>query len=91
MEDLSLLAGQAAQYGFPMVISWYLFGTHGRETGEPDPEHRTVAHGSENGIRKKRVSHKTCGTLFFCTKSTLTVKAPHGCLLLVWWSIGGSP
>ena len=24
MEDLSLLAGQAAQYGFPMVISWYL-------------------------------------------------------------------
>ena len=24
MENLSLLAGQAAQYGFPMVISWYL-------------------------------------------------------------------
>lgn len=24
MEDLSLLAGQAAQYGFLMVISWYL-------------------------------------------------------------------
>ena len=24
MEDLSRLAGQAAQYGFPMVISWYL-------------------------------------------------------------------
>ncbi|WP_337740304.1 YvrJ family protein [Acidaminococcus timonensis] len=24
MDDLTLLAGQAAQYGFPMVISWYL-------------------------------------------------------------------
>ncbi len=24
MKDLSLLAGQAAQYGFPMVISWHL-------------------------------------------------------------------
>ena len=24
MEDLSMLASQAAQYGFPMVISWYL-------------------------------------------------------------------
>jgi hypothetical protein len=24
MDDLSLLLGQAAQYGFPMVISWYL-------------------------------------------------------------------
>jgi hypothetical protein len=24
MENLSLLAGQAAQNGFPMVISWYL-------------------------------------------------------------------
>ena len=25
-------------------------GTDGRETGEPDPEHRTAAHGSEDGI-----------------------------------------
>lgn len=24
MEDLSLLTGQTAQYGVPMVISWYL-------------------------------------------------------------------
>ena len=24
MDDLILLAGHAAQYGFPMVISWYL-------------------------------------------------------------------
>ncbi|WP_199614798.1 YvrJ family protein [Acidaminococcus sp. AM05-11] len=24
MDDLTMLAGQAAQYGFPMVISWYL-------------------------------------------------------------------
>ena len=24
MDDLTLLAGQAAQYGFPMVIAWYL-------------------------------------------------------------------
>lgn len=24
MDNLTLLADQAAQYGFPMVISWYL-------------------------------------------------------------------
>ena len=24
MDNLTLLAGQATQYGFPMVISWYL-------------------------------------------------------------------
>ncbi len=24
MDDLTILLGQAAQYGFPMVISWYL-------------------------------------------------------------------
>ncbi len=39
-------------------------GTDGRETGEPDPEHRTAAHGSEDGIEKKRAAKKNRSTLF---------------------------
>ena len=40
-------------------------GTDGRETGEPDPEHRTAAHGSEDGIEKKRAAEKKSQHAFF--------------------------
>ena len=43
-------------------------GTHGRETGEPDPEHRTAAHGSEDGIEKKRAAKKIAARFFSIVK-----------------------
>ena len=43
-------------------------GTDGRETGEPDPEHRTAAHGSEDGIEKKRAAKKIAARFFSMVK-----------------------
>ena len=70
MDDLTLLAGQAAQYGFPMVIAWCPVGTDGRETGEPDPEHRTAAHNSEDGIEISTV-------LYFIRKNSSATGSFH--------------
>lgn len=33
--------------------------------------------------------HVLCSTLFLRTKKHPHGQTPHGCLLLVWWSIGG--